>query len=283
MKLFVRLAALVLAVMMVLAVSIASADYSVPSKSSKIEDLPERPEVPTMTTKRYGDSITVTMSEAPAYMSAVYNWQWVDMTFDEDNVAVVDATNGKSQIGTGTYGNATVTRNYPGGENGWQWKSIEDPSFWDINEKYPGGKYYTSAWKGSTTYKPYKDKDGNFIYDKDGNALGVLIECGCGWYDMDFAYDGETQDGVKVTYGRFGECLSITVTVEGANYFNNDVEPSKVEVTFKPLNSYGRNSWKWYVANITETYDEGDIASISADYAEAKGGKLLHVDVKPAE
>jgi len=225
MKLFVRLAALVLAVMMVLAVSIASADYSVPSKSSQIEGLPEMPEVPTMTTKGDGqNTTTVTMSEAPAWMSAVYNWQWVDMTFDENNTAVVDHGDGKSQLGTG----------------------------------HGGGAWRDTEW-----------------------------HCYTYWYDQGFAYDGETQDGVHVRYGRFGECVAITVTVEGANYFNNDVAPSKVEVTFKPLNVvadyWGVFTSNWYVANITETYDEGDIASISADYAEAKGGKLLHVDVKPAE
>ena len=276
MKLLVRFAALVVAVMMVLAVSIASADYAVPGQTSTIEDLPERPEVPTMTTKRHGDSITVTMSEAPASMSALYNGEYVDMSFDEDNVAVVDATNGKSQIGTSTYGEATVLRFYPSGEEAVFYSTVGDAAFYD-------GKYYVAPYKMTISYKPYLDAEGNFIYDENGEALGQVVICEVGWEDMEYAYEGETQDGVRVCYGRFGECLAITVTVEGVSYFNNDVEPSKVEVTFKPLETAGRASWKWYVANITETYDEGDVASISATYAEALGGTLLHVDVVPAE
>ena len=89
----------------------------------------------------------------------------------------------------------------------------------------------------------------------------------------DFAYDGETADGVHVRYGRFGELVQIGMTLTGVNYLGTDKTPTKTIVYWRPLNHKGKNVSKFYINQITEEYEDG--TKLSAPFSSSMGGKYL--------
>jgi hypothetical protein len=104
-----------------------------------------------------------------------------------------------------------------------------------------------------------------------------------GTYELpdDFAFDGETVDGVHVRYGRYGECVQIAVTLTGVNFLGTDKTPVKTTVYWRPLEHYGKNVWNWYINTITEEYEDG--SKLEAHFSSSKGGKLLGTKVIAAE
>ena len=106
------------------------------------------------------------------------------------------------------------------------------------------------------------------IYDRNyGQSFGN--------YELpdDFAYDGETADGVHVRYGRFGELVQIGVTLTGVNFLGTDKTPTKTIVYWRPLNHKGKNVSNFYVNQITEEYEDG--TKLSAHFSSSMGGKYL--------
>ena len=93
-----------------------------------------------------------------------------------------------------------------------------------------------------------------------------------GAYDMHFAYDGDTTDGVHVRYGTHGELVSAAVTVTGKNYLGLEQAPAKSVVTFS-TGKNAKNKSVVYISNITEEIDEN--TKVSADFA--MNGKCLRI------
>jgi len=114
--------------------------------------------------------------------------------------------------------------------------------------------------QGWATYYP----DGYITIDRSSMWVNG------GAYDMHFAYDGDTTDGVHVRYGTHGELVSAAVTVTGKNYLGLEQAPAKSVVTFS-TGKNAKNKSVVYISNITEEIDEN--TKVSADFA--MNGKCL--------
>ena len=97
----------------------------------------------------------------------------------------------------------------------------------------------------------------------------------------DFAFDGETADGIHVRYGRYGECVQIAVEMTGVNFLGTDKTPVKTTVFWRPLEHYGKNVSNYYINNITEEYEDGSMLEV--EFSSSMGGKRLKATETPAE
>ena len=236
MKLFSRIMVVLMALVLVLGMSVASA---APAKISEIEGLPECPEVPTMKVKTVKGTTTITMSEPLTWLNVINNWTWLDIIqWDEDKLVGTYTTEGlTSAVGTGKY-----------------------MGRWDAGSWETGATQPVATDTDLTPAEAFDKYDGGYtrsiftwVFDEEtGEYKEIQSMAGMysGWYDMGFGYDGGIADGSDVKYTPSGRVYSITVTKTGVNYLGGEKEPVKSEVTFKSL--YGR----MYVASIKETYDD---------------------------
>ena len=233
MKLFTRIMVVLMALVLVLGVSVASA---APGNLSQIEGLPECPEVPSMKVKSVGGTTTITLSEPLSWLQVVRNWNWLDIIqWNEDKTV-------------GTYVNSDLP-SAPGAGN-WnnEWTSeweqgAKDPATWERTNEYWGYSFDENS--GIATHQYFS----TYLND-DNIEIGHLRGQMFGHYDPGFAYDGGIADGSDVKYTAGGKIASITVSKTGVNYLGSEKEPVKTEVTFNRM--YGR----MYISTIKETYDD---------------------------
>lgn len=241
MKLFTRIMVVLMALVLVLGVSVASA---APGNLSEIEGLPECPEVPSMKVKAAGGTTTITLSEPLSWLQVVRNWNWLDIIqWNEDKTVGTYSTAGLSSApGAGNW-NSKWTAEWEQGE--------QDPETW---------KKTTANW--GDNYDPSSDIMTHQYFETSLNGDNVeiahLMGLMFGHYDPGFAYDGAIADGSDVKYTANGKIASITVSKTGVNYLGSEKEPVKTEVTFKRM--YGR----MYLATIKETYD--DDSTLEAEF-----------------
>ena len=279
MKLFTRIMVVLMALVLALGVSVASA---APANLSEIEGLPECPEAPQMKVKRVGQDYTITLSAPLTWLNVIQNWQWMDIiTWNEDKtVGTYSAAGLKSAPGTGTWNNHSSWDEWytwidPEGIDEYmteyaeyilpydyqQWwlhdddeiafakEFAEDNAYWAGSHLYTGKQYATEDW---WVDEEDPEAEPEFVgYD----VWKPVLENKFGAYalggDVDqFAYDGGLEDGSDVKYSQGGKLVTITVTKTGVNYLGSDKEPVKTEVGFRRM--YG----KMYLYSIKETYDD---------------------------
>ena len=233
MKLFTRIMVVLMALVLVLGMSVASA---APGNLSEIEDLPECPEVPTMKVKTVRGTTTLTLSEPLTWLQVINNWNWMDIIeWDEEKLVGTYTTEGlTSAVGTGKYMGHWYGGKWETGETLPGTASPSDLKPTEAFDKYDGG---------------YTRQNFNWEYDEENDQYvqtDTMTGMYCGWYDMGFGYDGGIADGSDVKYKPSGKVASITVTKTGVNYLGSEKEPVKSEVTFKPM--YGR----MYLATIDD-------------------------------
>lgn len=283
MKLFTRIMVVLMALVLVLGVSVASA---APSNLSEIEGLPECPEAPAMKVKRVGQDYTLTLSAPLTWLNVIQNWQWMDIIqWNEDKtVGTYSAAGLKSAPGTGTWNNHSSWDEWytwvdPDGideymsdyavyilpydyEQSWLHDDdeisfakqfAEDNAYWDGGHYIVDKQYATESW---WVDEEDPEAEPEFVgYDvwKPVTQLqfGAYPLNGGQYQDIDqFAYDGGLEDGSDVKYSQGGKVVSITVTKTGVNYLGGEKEPVKTEVSFR------RQYNKMYLYSIKETYDD---------------------------
>lgn len=152
-----RFFALMLAVVMLLSVTLAASAVTIPNaKDTGLMDM--LPEIPTMTTKNDGKTQTVTLSSPMTWLAAIWNWEWVQMTFtDSTNTkAEVDMTGYAGQQGLGLYAGVWYTTDEEGNEV--------------VGGHYSGVYEMPYAYDGGTP-------DGtNVKFDRFGNPALVTVE-----------------------------------------------------------------------------------------------------------
>lgn len=133
------------------------------------------------------------------------------------------------------------------------WEPVEDRSILvhdsaDTIEFEVGSENEWGKW-----YNAYR------VFTRTGSAFGV--------YDMEGygkAFEGNTTDGVKVCYDRFGTAMEAFVTVSGKDFLDSGKKPINAEVHF--LNAQlADGSWRWIVRSIKQIYTDG--SSLNAQYA----------------
>ena len=92
-------------------------------------------------------------------------------------------------------------------------------------------------------------------------------------YSLGYAYNGATNDGTNVYYGRFGEVVQISKDLTGVNFLGTDKTPTKTTVTWIPLEHYGKKAWNYFIYTIVEEYEDG--SKLTAKFSSSMGGKLV--------
>lgn len=293
MKLISRIMVILMALVLVLGVSAASAE--VPSNLAQIENLPELPEYPTMKCKTVQGTTTITLSAPLTWLNVIQNWNWMDIiTWNEDKTVGTYSTAGfHSAAGTGTYSGHWLLDNSP--QDGvstlipyadftYPVEGIDEngkviPEILDEKGKTQYPSYgEMQAWDGAyRTRQEAKDYGYNGSYHaeyyvkekfdytgkqakREDRLWKETIGTYSGWYDMGFAYDGGLADGSDIKYTASGKVASITVTKTGENYLANEKAPVKSEVTYKWM--YGRP----YIAEIKETYDDDSTCTATFNF-----------------
>lgn len=258
--------AILIAALMLLSVCAASADgYKIPKNVKEIEGLPERPEIPTMTTKTDTKTrdVTVTLSAPLESLDAFFQW-WirVPVEFDEDGlVGTYSYAEQKSQPGTGTWTNVTTVDVQKG-----EWGPVPDG--------YKTYTQYTSwpTWAANWTNGGGHGKWISHYSEHVANGICKWVYQGFdalhGWSEIGYAYIGRTEDGIDVFYARDGKPVKASLTVEGSNYFGNDVEGTAT-ITWKT-----QGDGSWFLAEIVEEYEGSDVAKIDAKFS--SGGSLWY-------
>jgi hypothetical protein len=126
------------------------------------------------------------------------------------------------------------------------------------------GRVNTHWW--SQSFGTY-DLGGPGFY-KDPDDYGPGSE-----WSLGYAYNGATNDGTNVYYGRYGEVVQISKDLTGVNFLGTDKTPVKTTVTWIPLEHYGKKAYNYYINQITEEYEDG--SKLTAHFSSSKGGKLL--------
>ena len=124
-----------------------------------------------------------------------------------------------------------------------------------------GRKNFHSWSQSFGTY----DMGGPGFYKNDG-------EPGSEW-SLGYAYNGATNDGTNVYYGRYGEVVQISKDLTGVNFLGTDKTPTKTTVTWIPLEHYGKKAYNYYLSAITEEYEDG--TKLTAHFSASMGGKFL--------
>jgi hypothetical protein len=123
----------------------------------------------------------------------------------------------------------------------------------------------------------YDDVCGVVDYFEDGivREYNKIYYQSFGVYELDddFAYDGATNDGTLVRYGRYGELVRVGVTLTGVNFLGTDKTPVKTTVYWRPLEHKGKNVSNFYIFQITEEYEDG--SKLNAHFSSSMGGKYL--------
>jgi hypothetical protein len=295
-----RIVALALTLAMVLSIAVASAAV-IPGNVKDVADLPAVPSVPSMKVKANDHVATVTLSEEVQFLNAW--WSWAPTAVEMDGTVGTYRVDGhKNQVGTGTFGSLSkpteikdIVTNYRGVSYPRYKISAPQDSTKDEYDRFlkgdrefkshftwadtwanggGNGKEWTHVWKAG------KDAQGNDIYKKYTYS-GTF-----GWYEMGFAYDLKTADGVDVKYDRFGRPVEIGLWVDNTNFFNAENPASGAYIVWK-VRLYGGSKPTeqfpakrvWCIDSIKEQYDEGDVASITAVYHNGNG-KLLDYAVE---
>jgi hypothetical protein len=92
-------------------------------------------------------------------------------------------------------------------------------------------------------------------------------------WSLGYAYNGATNDGTNVYYGRYGEVVQISKDLTGVNFLGTDKTPVKTTVTWIPLNHKGKSASNYYINQITEEYEDG--SKLTAHFSSSMGGKFL--------
>ena len=283
MKLFTRIMVVLMALVLALGVSIASA---APANLSEIEGLPECPEAPAMKVKRVGQDYTITLSAPLTWLNVIQNWNWMDIIqWNEDKtVGTYNAAGLKSAPGTGTWNNheswdellisgmdeeeaAEYSKDavyvLPYDYQQWWLHDADEEgiklqkTFAEDNAYWSGGHYIVDKQRADEVWF-YDEGEEEWYFDSYGiwkpvtqNKFGAYCQNGGLYQDIDqFAYDGGLEDGSDVKYSQGGKVVSITVTKTGVNYLGGEKEPVKTEVSFR------RQYNKMYLYSIKETYDD---------------------------
>ena len=289
MKFFSRIMVILMALVLALGVSVASA---APSNLSEIEGLPECPEAPAMKVKRVGQDYTLTLSAPLTWLNVIQNWQWMDIIkWNEDKtVGTYNAAGLKSAPGTGTWNSHSSWSDllywgFEEKEDAAEYVKTEDPNYvlpydyvnyWDESWMYDEDKDFAlkkefaqddAWWSGAHYFVGEKKADEVWFYNEGEeewefdsygvwkpvtmNMYGAYCQNGGLYQDIDqFAYDGGLEDGSDVKYSQGGKVVSITVTKTGVNYLGGEKEPVKTEVSFR------RQYNQMYLYSIKETYDD---------------------------
>ena len=144
-------------------------------------------------------------------------------------------------------------------------------------------EYLTEELHGDVTY--CDEGIGRFNYHSWSQSFGTYDMGGPGFYkdpndygpgskwSLGYAYNGATNDGTNVYYGRFGEVVQISKDLTGVNFLGTDKTPVKTTVTWIPLEHYGKKAYNYYINQIVEEYEDG--SKLTAHFSASKGGKLL--------
>ena len=245
MKLFTRIMVVLMALILAIGLSVASA---APGNISEIDGLPECPEVPSMTVKTSKGITTITVSEPLTWLQVINNWNWMDIIqWDADKLVGTYSTEGlTSAVGSGKYMGHWDAGSWETGATQPVATDTDLTPYEDFNNNEDSG-YTRSIY----TWKYDEEAD---VYKQIQSMSGMYS----GWYDMGFGYDGGIADGSDVKYTPSGKVASITVTKTGVNYLGSEKAPVKSEVTFKRM--YGR----MYLATIKETFD--DDSTVEAEF-----------------
>ena len=112
---------------------------------------------------------------------------------------------------------------------------------------------------------------GNAMF-KDEGTSNENWNPGDDW-SLGYAYNGATNDGTNVYYGRFGEVVQISKDLTGVNFLGTDKTPTKTTVTWIPLEHYGKKAWNYFIYTIVEEYEDG--SKLTAKFSSSMGGKLV--------
>lgn len=276
MKLFSRIMVVLMALVLVLGVSVASA---APAHISEIEGLPECPEAPEMRVKKVKEDYTITLSAPLTWLNVVQNWNWMDIIkWNEDRtVGTYSAAGLKSAPGTGTWNNhdswveqytwlypdelEDYTFTYYLPYDYWYWwehldeedkivkEFAEDNPYWAGSHLYTGKQFATECW-----WVDEEDEEAEPVFI-GYDVWRPMIENRFGTYALDgdvdqFAYEGGLEDGSKVRYAQSGKVVKYFVTKTGVNYLGGDKEPVETTVVFRRMHG------KMYICSITEKYDD---------------------------
>ena len=293
-----KIVSLLLTLVMVLA---AVSAFAAPKNISEIQGLPEFPSVPTMKVKSSGTTTTVTLDGPVSWLAVVRNWVWENLEFNESNIATYSTAGQKVAPGFGLWGwsgagSTEVITAENAGDHEWKnfgdgWDSynfnpvstnVADSKDGEVDEwaKYWDGRNYVYGKESLGSYGEHVIER-NKIVKHEGTAEDpdgyvsldwhyIVVKGGS--YDMDFAYDGETLDGVHVQYNAHGKLVTAAVAMTGQNFLGLDQSPSLSIVTFSTgTNAKGKQVV--YISNITEEIDEN--TRVSADFAQ--NGKCLRI------
>ena len=198
----------VLALMAALLVSVAAVAFAVTTPALSDIDVPECPEVPTMTTKNDGHTMNVVFSDSMQWVCCIWNWNWEQMTFTnpEQTEAVISMDGHSVQPGYGIWqnssydddgncvwsgmGNYEMPYAFDGGlANGVNVKYKRNGALAQVTIQLAGTEYFDNGASTNTTitYKNQPDSIGNmkiYISDiKEEYADGSFIK-------TDYAMDG---------------------------------------------------------------------------------------------
>ena len=268
-----KAAMLVLALILLCTAASASAG-TIPLHRSDIQNLPDIPETPEMTTRNDGVTCTVMLSAPVESLEVIAEWGSINIPVEFDESGLIGTYSmepfKKGQPGVAGWvrtGDAlTWVTDYTAEEakeigltSGTQWWSFDLDNYADHSRGGSYGNKYTEV-------TDQENADGSFT------QIWTDFYREIGWSDMDYAYIGKLDDGkTTLKYNRKGILTSVTAEAEGANFFDDDPAPAKTEVTWAAvITDYGR---RMYISSITVTAEDG--TSYRVDFA--SGGKKLRV------
>ena len=268
-----RAIALLLTIGLVFAAALSSAEI-IPATRGEIENLPDMPVTPEMTTKNDGTTCTVTLSAPLESLEVIADWGKINIPVAFDESGLVGSYSLESfkhgQPGVAGWIRAddafTFVTEFSaeeakeiGLEPGTQWWAFDLDNYADSPRGGSYGNLYTQV-------TDQENEDGSFT------QIWTDFYREIGWSDMDYAYIGRMNDGkTTVKYNRKGVLTGVTAVAEGANFFADEPAPAKTEVTWAAvITDFGR---RMYISSITVTAADG--TSYRVDYA--SGGKKLRV------
>lgn len=203
----------VLALLVVLLISVAVAASAISIPNVKDSGAPEPPEIPTMYTKNDGKTQTVTMSSPIDWIASIWNWEWFEMKFDneEHTQASVSMEGHHAAQGWGIWvsssydadGNLTWTGTGVYGEEG-------HPYAYDVT--LPGGTNVKYGTHGNPVEITIDDYAGSSYFDNGKSRLTKYIyKCGTNSVDKPVTYLYQLQESyadgsfIRTTYAMNGE------------------------------------------------------------------------------
>ena len=249
-----RIFALALALALVFSFTAAEAAV-IPGHRDAIPGLPELPAIPLMKTRVTGAHELITLSEPVEALTAWFDWMPEEVTLLDGTLGNLNLAGRTMLVGTspyGSYGKPVYTGNPPQAST-----VISGPIH--IKE----GAYVEKTWTdkyGFTYVGKFGYRDLNL--ERDGHQLGT------------FAFSVATKDGLEVYYDRYGKPTIIIAPYTGTSFFSAE-NPASSGCVVWSVRIYGAAKRRtWCLSSITENFDEGNVASITAYYKNGNGELL---------